>query len=390
MQKTKEKKEHISTGCILIERDAVLLCTETHKDFHRIPLSTEVMRTLDVNDEKRFIEEIGAALDAQQDLKPTRFVVFFAYDTIFEKELPTVEKPNPQGYFIQNFLEAVPFDTVYFAIYTVQKKQWVVASNAEIYFFTKTAFEKKGHIVEGALSYAHIVRQMTKQQDDMTPQQVDTKVVFLLLKRMNQLRTQFMSLHMMYSDSSGEELSSPPTDAEQGKKGASPLVIYGIPFFVILIVILIVLVVRMLTENAVSSPEASLTPPPTVIVQESPSPALTEPVASPSARIEKADIRIQVLNGSRIAGEAGEVAAQLEDVEYTNIELGNTTAVNTGPTLIVFAESVRSVVRDEIRTQMEELFPNVSVREVTDSAFDVTITTGNSTSTTLEEPVEEE
>lgn len=93
--------------------------------------------------------------------------------------------------------------------------------------------------------------------------------------------------------------------------------------------------------------------------------------------LEKKDIKIQVLNGSGIAGQAGKVKDLLGKIDYTDIETGNLARAETKETVINFSSRVLETQKKEIITTLEKIFAEVSVGTKSASLeFDSVIITG--------------
>lgn len=106
-----------------------------------------------------------------------------------------------------------------------------------------------------------------------------------------------------------------------------------------------------------------------------------EPAESPSAALSKEELKIQVLNGSGLAGQAGKVKDQLIELGYSdsNIETGN--ATGSGETVVIFSKKVPEEVKEEIISELGNIFDKVTTQEgIKDSEFDIIITTGKTTS----------
>lgn len=105
------------------------------------------------------------------------------------------------------------------------------------------------------------------------------------------------------------------------------------------------------------------------------SPSTTE--SSESAKPKK-ELTIQILNGSGIAGQAGELKLKLADLGYENIEVGNAEDRTNTKTTVTFSKNVSNKDKDGITKELEKTFEKVEVLEQTGkSEFDAVITTGS-------------
>ncbi len=162
-----------------------------------------------------------------------------------------------------------------------------------------------------------------------------------------------------------------PNNSNKGKK-------------VLIIVVVLVLLLALaggayyLLQSPEGSAESSPTP---SISMETPAPTSTPEVIS----INKEDVTIEVLNGSGIAGEAGFLQKELEELGYTDIEVGNADEQDQETTqLFMSSEFAQSDAREELVAKLESLYNEVEVTEDAPDDFDVRIITGLRTGQTAQ------
>lgn len=118
---------------------------------------------------------------------------------------------------------------------------------------------------------------------------------------------------------------------------------------------------------------AVISPAKQVVVSNTPTPTSVE-----KAKFKKEDIKIQVLNGSGIAGQAGKLKDQLETLAYDNIEIGNAEGPISNATIVIFSENVAQNLQDEILIELKKTFTSVDSQQLpVTEGFDVAITTGD-------------
>lgn len=104
------------------------------------------------------------------------------------------------------------------------------------------------------------------------------------------------------------------------------------------------------------------------------------PVESPTptpAAVDKAQVRIQVLNGTGIAGEAGILSDQLKNLGYTEVKTGNAASQSETDTTVTFSTTLSQDVITEITEKLNGLYTSVKTNTGSTSAdFDVEIITG--------------
>lgn len=114
-------------------------------------------------------------------------------------------------------------------------------------------------------------------------------------------------------------------------------------------------------------------PLPQPVVSSAPTSVITEDV-----KLKKEDIKIQVLNGSEIAGQAGRLKDQLEALGYANVEIGNAEGPISNATIVIFSENVAQNLQDEIMIELKKTFTSVEMQQLPEiEGFDVSITTGD-------------
>ncbi|MDE2025662.1 MAG: LytR C-terminal domain-containing protein [Patescibacteria group bacterium] len=114
----------------------------------------------------------------------------------------------------------------------------------------------------------------------------------------------------------------------------------------------------------------------TPTVTRVPSPTLT-PVSTPSAFLDKSAIRIEVLNGSGIAGQATVIKNDLVGLGYSQIDTGNAT-VTSQSSVVSFSSVVAPSLQDQIVQELKKSLETVTAEKVaTSDTYDIVITTGN-------------
>ena len=103
-------------------------------------------------------------------------------------------------------------------------------------------------------------------------------------------------------------------------------------------------------EQNKSTPTISPTPKSTT----SPTPT---PVATPYA---KSEVKMKVLNGTGVSGEAAFLKKELNKLGYSQIEIGNAESKDYTETEVLYSRTVDSRVKDEINAFLEKTYAKVS------------------------------
>lgn len=140
-------------------------------------------------------------------------------------------------------------------------------------------------------------------------------------------------------------------------------------FFVVLFLLLLVAVLglRAFTGTPVDN---GPTPTPIMFITPEPTPIPTPPV-------DKSTVKIRVLNGTGISGEAKFLEDILVGMGYESVETGNAPTSDFEAATIAYSESVPEAVVSEMKAKLEGIYS--SVRETATrltGSYDVEITTG--------------
>jgi hypothetical protein len=139
--------------------------------------------------------------------------------------------------------------------------------------------------------------------------------------------------------------------------------------FIILAILALSAVGAWLIFGQKEDEETMLEPTPTIFQQ----PASQSPTP---VQIDRKEVKIQVLNGSGIAGAAGDFKEELEDLGYADITAGNASTQDYTNTEVTFATGVTTEVKDEITDKLEEIFVDVDVKSGSVGEYDLRIVTG--------------
>lgn len=101
------------------------------------------------------------------------------------------------------------------------------------------------------------------------------------------------------------------------------------------------------------------------------------PTATPSSTVKREDLKVQILNGSGISGEAGKAKTLLEGLGYKNIDTGNASSSDFVQTEI----AIKAASKDALATVIKDLSTKYTAVEAskalaTTSKYDIVITIG--------------
>ena len=100
-----------------------------------------------------------------------------------------------------------------------------------------------------------------------------------------------------------------------------------------------------------------------------------EPVPTP-APINREEIKIKVLNGTGVTGEAALLRDKLKAVGYTDVDAGNAAKEDYQATEITIGSSVTDDIKNELIALLEDTYTSVKQTSRSPSGADVEIITG--------------
>lgn len=127
------------------------------------------------------------------------------------------------------------------------------------------------------------------------------------------------------------------------------------------------------SESPSPTPSDGLTNFPSPATTATPTPSAT---SSPSP-VDKSKIKVEILNGTGVPGEASFLQKELEGLGFEDITAGNADEQSQTETVATYSRELSATVADEITARLGELYEKVKTRRATVSGdFDLTITTG--------------
>ena len=297
-------------------------------------------------------------------IKPALIMVCFSSQSYFKKELePQKEAPDIPT-LLSDFAEIVPFDHVLTKIFTYQKKSAVIALNRDVAYLIRDSVELFGFKVEGIIPTYILLGE--------SAQPFSLQLAQLIIKHFSSLQAIGFPVHEIEStviESNDNEFSEADTPE---KKNNNVYIMIGV--FAVLILILVYMFFFY-----------KKTPAPTQQQQRStPSPKLSpeEDIQTPTQEVEptivakkKSELEIQILNGSGLVGQAGDLQEVFEDAGFENITLGNAPTQTADKALVVVNAYVSQIMQREIQSILTELDIDSRIRTSNDIEGDILITT---------------
>lgn len=193
------------------------------------------------------------------------------------------------------------------------------------------------------------------------------------------MEEQNLNQNASYSDPVRQEPTIRPVDGQGSSSSKSSK---GFPKWIIAIigVVLILLVGGFFIVRSLGESEESEGPTPTPAgLSAFPTPNTTPtPEATPaSGEVDKAEIKIEVLNGTGTAGEASFLQTKLKDLGYEEVQAANASSQDETETTATFSRDLPEEIVEEITEELEKIYTKVTANRGTVSGdFDIQILTG--------------
>ncbi|KKQ43256.1 MAG: hypothetical protein US60_C0005G0016 [Microgenomates group bacterium GW2011_GWC1_37_8] len=157
-----------------------------------------------------------------------------------------------------------------------------------------------------------------------------------------------------------------PEAAPKAKKSGMKLVL------IIIIVLSILASAAWFVFGRGGNIPVSEEPTPTPFFNEQPT---SMPIPT-ETEVDKSELKIQVLNGTGIAGGAGTLKTKLEALDFSNIEVGNASPQNYTSAEVTFSSSIPESVEQELTDLLEDTYQDVKLKTGSTTDFDIKIITG--------------
>lgn len=310
------------TDIIVIKKNGI--------DFSSQTLSFPPISNLEEIDKESIAKSLDEFIKANK-ISGKKFVIFLSPEVVFNKII-NVENPSEKETAVLKFLEEVPLPPEKLGKNVRYEKETTIANatNKELYELVANALSDKNEVVS-------VVAPSSDQMDDLKKTARDSK----LLKEGNFLNELF----------------------DSPKKSNINIGLIGLLCLISLIIIVSSI---YLYKNLPSPKKAPVSP---VI-------SLPTPTPIPTFAFDKKTLKIQVLNGTGTAGDAGKVAKMLTSLGYDSTT-GNAASKSATVSTISFSDKVPGLISDEIFKELNKLFSKpATISGQKSENYDIVITTG--------------
>src|SRR3989338_2104749 len=352
------------SGLLYIRRDKAQLYIVGSSSSIEVVFNPAVFENLEVKDKDAFESSIKEIIQKKVS-KNISILIVLSSDIVFRKDMPKISGGELDQE-INKFIDAIPMDNenLDYRIMPVESGVAVIATNSIIYNIARDAVESLGSEVLAIVPSAffgvttsditlNVFAQIAKAnvsfgETDFMRKGPHGKIVPNPISIMNKNR------HATPVVSSISSLSESPAKSSISKKSV---------FLVILTIILFGISGFLIKKYYLDGKNSKVTEQPKLemeVVSEAPAETPVEAPAIPEVTIEevkvdKSDLRLFILNSTKISGLALKAKDALTELGYSNIEVGNSTDVLSS-TQVLLLKNFPTEIKDEIKALLQEIF----------------------------------
>lgn len=272
----------------------------------------------------------------------------------------------------QEFVRSVPFSDVFSAVISLGKHKSIIALNRDLYDPVLKILD------------SHHLKVVKIYPDSAIPQLTDQTLTPEIGKNILATQQKWMDanlLHTQLEETPGKIQVMPAKNAPERKR----LVLMGLGFSILILVFggfLFYTLQKNAADKAaidakraeIKAAAASASAQLLLSSTPSPAPATASNSAQPIFASQAATLRILVLNGTGISGQAATVQKALQQLNYDQVTTGNTTTLSGGATQLVVQPTVSAAVRQQLLETLASLQFTAKITESAEITDDIRIT----------------
>lgn len=342
---------------------------ETNKNNQqRLSFSSASILHSEIVDEKKYSEELQKFIE-ELGLKEGKGIILLSSGLVFANDINIAGKSEKDE--TEKFLTSVPVQRGSIITITLRNKNKlrIVAANRKLYEKVLEVLQMNDiEVISVAPSSV-----FPNRTDDQEFTLQDAKKI-TREKRILQRYNFLQSKDNPQTDK--KEVSDTAGELEEGEAGGKSMRKQYVLLALSLIILAGGIGYFLLWSNTISNPwfktSKSTQPKPTTAV-----PSITSqpsPTASPLR--DKSAVKIEILNGSGIEGQAGKISSLLQEAGFSDVTTGNKENFDQRTT-ITYKKTVSKDMLTEITDAIKDDFPDPTLQTASQSAeYDVQITTG--------------
>lgn len=337
------------------------------KSVEKIEFPAEVLSHNEILNEEKYTQLVNEFL-AKFNLKSPKVNIVLSDEIVFQKSLPLVES-DQLNLLVQKFNDSVPFEVEKIASKHILSKDelQIFTTNKKLYWLIEQRIAVLGGQVVSVVPLF-----IFKEKLKLDSEEISGEIASKILEN-----KQLLNL--------GNFLKYEEISLSNKKSSKMPLILMGIITLLFSVGIVAIYFFGFL-DGSINKIMEKISPAKieekTKLKESTPS---AEKIATSSAKqestasaqVKKEDLKIKILNGTGVAGQAAKVKDQLSSLGYKNFELGNATGAYATETVVVFSSKVSTDTKTEIINELKKSFVKVSQQDTVESQeFDILITTG--------------
>lgn len=318
------------------------------KDIEKLEFSKEYFDEMRVLEGEKLKSLIVGYL-AKVEVKRKTVAILISQEVLFQQSIPMTELDEVKKQ-SDAFFKEIPLDEDELAKKTLtnDKEVYLIATNKELFSIVKESFEETGWTVESILPASLFFG--FEKDGNITKRDVE-----------NIYKSEALFQAANFLSDSTPSLSEPYEEKKPSHKKFLFIVL-------IILAVLILIIFGTKSSNLLNKPSPTPTPAPT----EAPTPT---PTVAPK---EKGLLKVHVLNGSGVVGQAGQVKSSIVSLGFasSNITTDNADSTDHQGTTVEFGSVVSQSDRDDVIKTLKKTFTDVEQKDTSSSDYDIIITTG--------------
>lgn len=368
---------------LLLKRHSLEIYYKGSEQVMDVEFRSSALRHLEVASRDEVVKTLVDAFKSA-NLKGQKAILALSDHIVFERLIPQEDPGNAQKE-IAGFYRDIPLEEEHIAKKLIPLKGSILAlaANRELYRIIIEVAAEFGWNIKAVIPMTPFAKLDEKAQ--LNAQQVSQILsADKIFKEADFLNENILAPEVI----PGEEKKDPEASAQKTRI----IITILISLFLISLIIGSLLYFKIVSlpfnlpgSGSSSTPAASTVTEASKSSQtgkESTASANTQ-VASVSAEFNRSEIRIHVLNGSEIAGQANKIKEKLKEIGYENVITGNIESSEASGSSIIYSDGLEGSVKGEINQLMDSLVEGITKTDEAINEFNAVITLGK-----LEKPIE--
>ena len=335
----------------------------------KLSFSPESIQHSEIIDKKKYSEELEKFIEGLK-LKTGKGIILLSAELVYASDIDITNKNEKDE--AEKFLTAVPLSGNNIAVISLHNKNKlrIIAANKKLYEGELEVL-KISNVEIFSVAPISVFPNRTSGQEFTAQEARKITGEKKILQRYNFLQSKD-------NPQGDKEMANTRDDLEVGEVGKKSMRKQYILLAISVILLTCAIGYLLLWSKTIPNPwfkkSESLRPKPGAVTVPSPT---SQPKTTTNPLTDKSAIKIQILNGSGIEGQAGKLSDLLQGVGYNNVTTGNTNNLEQRTT-IMYKKLVPKDMLTDITDTIKNDFPDPTLQEASKSAeFDILITTGS-------------